>query len=168
VSIIPETPMTLRSQLIIRGRHMRPIHPGRILKRELGARNLSTNKLALTIRVPSGRITQILNGKRGISAETALRLSRYFGNSARFWMNLQSCYELDLAEQNIGPKIKSEIDVSSLMHPLRLYRPTRDTVLDSRTPNTIRHATESSRDTQKASWYPDHVGMIPPSSGPRL
>lgn len=96
---------------------MRPIHPGRILKRELGARNLSANKLALAIRVPSGRITQILNGKRGISAETALRLSRYFGNSARFWMNLQSRYELDLAEQNIGPKINSEIDVPSLMHP---------------------------------------------------
>lgn len=96
---------------------MRPIHPGRILKRELGARNLSANKLALAIRVPSGRITQILNGKRGISAETALRLSRYFGNSARFWMNLQSSYELDLAEQNIGPKINSEIDAPSHMQP---------------------------------------------------
>ncbi|MCF8127424.1 MAG: HigA family addiction module antidote protein [Deltaproteobacteria bacterium] len=96
---------------------MRPIHPGRILKRELGARNLSANKLALAIRVPSGRITQILNGKRGISAETALRLSRYFGNSARFWMNLQSRYELDLAEQTIGPKINSEIDVPSHMQP---------------------------------------------------
>jgi len=96
---------------------MRPIHPGRILKRELGARNLSANKLALAIRVPSGRITQILNGKRGISAETALRLSRYFGNSARFWMNLQSRYELDLAEQNIGPRIISEIDLPSHTHP---------------------------------------------------
>ncbi len=96
---------------------MRPIHPGRILKRELGARNLSANKLALAIRVPSGRITQILNGKRGISAETALRLSRYFGNSARFWMNLQSRYELDLAEQNIGARIKAEIDASPVMHP---------------------------------------------------
>ncbi|MBW1783523.1 MAG: HigA family addiction module antidote protein [Deltaproteobacteria bacterium] len=96
---------------------MRPIHPGRILKRELIARNLSANKLALAIRVPSGRITQIMNGKRGISAETALRLSRYFGNSARFWMNLQSRYELDLAEQNIGPKIISEIDLPSHMQP---------------------------------------------------
>jgi len=109
--------MTLRSQIIIRGKHMRPIHPGRILKRELIARNLSANKLALAIRVPSGRITQIMNGKRGISAETALRLSRYFGNSARFWMNLQSRYELDLAEQNIGPKIISEIDLPSHMQP---------------------------------------------------
>ena len=109
--------MTLKSQIIIRGKHMRPIHPGCILKRELGARNLSANKLALAIRVPSGRITQILNGKRGISAETALRLSRYFGNSARFWMNLQTRYELDLAEQNMGAKISSEIEASSQMHP---------------------------------------------------
>lgn len=96
---------------------MRPIHPGRILKRELVARNLSANKLALAIRVPSGRITQILNGKRGISAETALRLSRYFCNNARFWMNLQSRYELDLAKQNIGAKINSEIVAPSHMHP---------------------------------------------------
>ena len=63
---------------------MKPIHPGRILKREIDARGLSANKLALALRVPSGRITQIINGKRGISAESALRLSRYFGNSARF------------------------------------------------------------------------------------
>ena len=92
---------------------MKPIHPGRILKRELAVRNLSANKLALAIRVPSGRITQILNEKRGISAETALRLSRYFGNSARFWVNLQSRYELALAERNIGARIKAEIETQS-------------------------------------------------------
>ncbi len=95
---------------------MKPIHPGRILKRELVARNLSANKLALAIRVPSGRITQILNEKRGITAETALRLSRYFGNSARFWMNLQSRYELALAERNIGARITSEIETQSQIH----------------------------------------------------
>ncbi|MCU0579862.1 MAG: HigA family addiction module antitoxin [Desulfobacterota bacterium] len=88
---------------------MTPIHPGRILKRELAARNLSANKLALILRVPSGRITQILNEKRGISAETALRLSRYFGNSAQFWMNLQTKYELTAAEQEMGPRIMEEI-----------------------------------------------------------
>ena len=66
---------------------MTPIHPGRILKRELQARDLSANRLALAIRVPSGLITDILNGKRGISAETALRLARFFGASAAFWMN---------------------------------------------------------------------------------
>jgi hypothetical protein len=63
----------------------------------------------LELRVPSGRITQILNGKRGISAETALRLARYFGNSAQFWVNLQSRYDLALVEQNIGAKIFAEV-----------------------------------------------------------
>ncbi len=89
---------------------MKPIHPGRILKREIEARKLTANKLALSLRVPSGRITQILNEKRGISPETALRLSRYFGNSARFWMNLQTMYELALAERNIGQKINAEVE----------------------------------------------------------
>jgi len=88
---------------------MKPIHPGRILKREIRARKLSANKLALALRVPSGRITQILNEKRGVSVETALRLSRYFGNSAQFWMNLQARYELALAEQQLGSKINSEV-----------------------------------------------------------
>jgi antitoxin HigA-1 len=89
---------------------MKQIHPGRILKREMTARNLSANKLALALRVPSGRITQILNGKRGISAETALRLARYFNNSAQFWMNLQSRYDLIAVEQNIGAKVIAEVE----------------------------------------------------------
>jgi addiction module HigA family antidote len=72
-------------------------------------RGLSANKLALALRVPSGRITQILNGKRGISAETALRLGRYFGNSAQFWINLQSRYDLAVVDQEIGDKIISEV-----------------------------------------------------------
>jgi addiction module HigA family antidote len=89
---------------------MKPIHPGRILKREMTARELSANKLALALRVPSGRITQIINAKRGITAETALRLSRYFNNSARFWMNLQTRYELAVAEQTIGRKVNAEVE----------------------------------------------------------
>lgn len=89
---------------------MIPIHPGRILKRELKARGMSANKLALALRVPSGRITQIINAKRGISAETALRLSRYFGNSARFWMNLQTRYDLARAELEIGSKVDAEVE----------------------------------------------------------
>jgi len=88
---------------------MKAVHPGRILKREMSARGLSANKLALALRVPSGRITQILNGKRGISAETALRLGRYFGNSAQFWINLQSRYDLAIVDQEIGDKIISEV-----------------------------------------------------------
>ena len=89
---------------------MKPIHPGRILKREITERKLSANKLALALRVPSGRITQILNQKRGISAETALRLAQYFGNSAQFWMNLQARYELAVAEREIGSRISIEVE----------------------------------------------------------
>jgi addiction module HigA family antidote len=88
---------------------MKPIHPGRILKREMQARKLSANKLSLALRVPSGRITQILNENRGISAETVLRLSQYFGNSARFWMNLQMRFELAVAERELGEKVRLEV-----------------------------------------------------------
>jgi addiction module HigA family antidote len=89
---------------------MIPVHPGRILKRELQARGLSGNKLALALRVPSGRVTGILNGKRGISAETALRLGRYFGTSPQFWLNLQSRYELAVAERDLGGRIEKEVE----------------------------------------------------------
>jgi addiction module HigA family antidote len=88
---------------------MRPVHPGRILKDEIEARGLSANALALALRTPSGRITDILNGKRGVSPETALRLARYFGNSARFWLNLQTAYELAVAEAKLGERIASEV-----------------------------------------------------------
>jgi antitoxin HigA-1 len=88
---------------------MMPIHPGRILKRELVAREMSANQLALSLRLPSGRITDILNGKRGISPETALRLARFFGNSARFWLNLQTAYELAVAEKTIGERVLVEV-----------------------------------------------------------
>lgn len=88
---------------------MTPIHPGRVLKRELAARDLSANRLALELKVPSGRITEILNGKRGISPETALRLGRFIGNSARFWLNLQTAYELALAERELGPRVAEEV-----------------------------------------------------------
>ena len=88
---------------------MRPVHPGRILKDEIEARGLSANALALALRTPSGRITDILNGKRGVSPETALRLGRYFGNSARFWFNLQTAYELAVAEAELGERIAAEV-----------------------------------------------------------
>ncbi len=88
---------------------MRPVHPGRILKREIEARGLSANALAIALRTPSGRVTDILNGKRGLSPETAMRLARYFGNSARFWLNLQTAYELAVAEAELGDRIASEV-----------------------------------------------------------
>jgi addiction module HigA family antidote len=74
-----------------------PIHPGAVLGDELEERGLSANKLAQAIHVPANRISGILNQKRGITADTALRLHKFFGVSAEFWMNLQERYELDLA-----------------------------------------------------------------------
>ena len=88
---------------------MRAIHPGRMLRREMQARRLSANALALALRTPSGRITDILNGKRGVSPETAMRLGRYFGNSARFWLNLQTNYELATVEAELGERIAAEV-----------------------------------------------------------
>ena len=85
------------------------VHPGRIQKRELQARDLSASRLALALRLPSGRITDILNGKRGISPETALRFARYFGNGPNFWLNLQMAYELAVAEREIGARILDEV-----------------------------------------------------------
>ena len=84
-------------------------HPGRILRRELTARGLSANRLALELGVPSGRVTDILNAKRSVSADTALRLARYFGNSAIFWLNLQTNYELAVAERETGQRINEEV-----------------------------------------------------------
>jgi len=88
---------------------MKPVHPGRLLRREMQARKLSANALALALRVNSGRITDILNGKRGFSPETAMRLGRYFGNSPRFWLNLQTTYELEVAEAELGDRIAAEV-----------------------------------------------------------
>lgn len=89
------------------------MHPGRILKRELAARGLSANALALALRVPSGRITAILGGKRAITPETALRLGRYFGNSPQFWMNLQMRYDLATVKSALGGRINSEVRSSA-------------------------------------------------------
>jgi len=89
------------------------VHPGRILRRELAARDMSASKLALALRVPSGRITSILNGKRAITPETALRLAHYFGNSAQFWMNLQSRYDLAVAERDLGERIEAEVETAA-------------------------------------------------------
>ena len=91
---------------------MVPVHPGRILRRELRARNLSANALARALRVPSGRIVDILNGKRSISAETALRLGRYFGNDPQFWINLQARYDLAVAMRDVGPIVAREVETA--------------------------------------------------------
>ncbi len=89
---------------------MPPIaHPGRLLKRELQARGLSANRLALDLGVPSGRVTDILNGRRSITADTAVRLGRYFGNGPRFWLDLQGQYDIALVERDRGKEIANRV-----------------------------------------------------------
>ena len=85
------------------------IHSGRILKRELAARNLRANRLAILLGVPSGRITDILNGRRSISADTALRLGRYFGNAPQFWIDLQEQFDIAVAERENGEEIRKHV-----------------------------------------------------------
>jgi addiction module HigA family antidote len=78
-----------------------PIHPGEILYDELEELNIAAAELARAIQVPPNRITQIISGKRSISADTALRLGKWFGTGPRLWLNLQQAYELDLASQEL-------------------------------------------------------------------
>lgn len=91
-------------------RPLPPIHPGEILREDLLAPlELSANRLARDLRVPVTRISEILHGRRGISADTALRLARYFGTTAQFWMNLQTVYDLEVAERESAPAIAREV-----------------------------------------------------------
>jgi antitoxin HigA-1 len=87
-----------------------PVHPGEILAEEfIKPLGLNMHQLALALRVPANRVGQIVDGERGITAETALRLARYFGTSAEFWMNLQKRYELEEARYRIEQKIEREV-----------------------------------------------------------
>ena len=86
---------------------MAPNHPGEHLAEELTELNLSAAAFSRQIGVPTNRITQILNGRRSITGDTALRLAHFFGTSAEFWLNLQSLYEIRLAQQKSGKAIKS-------------------------------------------------------------
>lgn len=81
------------------------IHPGRFLKREMEERKLSAVRLSLDIGAPSGRITDILNFRRAITADTAVRLGRYFGNRAQFWLDLQGQYDIGVVEREKGPRL---------------------------------------------------------------
>ena len=84
-----------------------PIHPGEHLAEELTALHMSAAQLARQLKVPTNRITEILNGQRAITGDTALRLAHFFGTSAQFWLNLQSLYDLRLAELKAGKSIKT-------------------------------------------------------------
>jgi addiction module HigA family antidote len=95
---------------------MLPLHPGEILMKEfLMPMNLSQNKLALDIRVPARRINEIVHGKRRITADTALRLAKYFKMSPQFWLGLQMDYDLDVAEDQLADRLEQEV---------REYQPT--------------------------------------------
>jgi len=82
------------------------IHPGEHLAEELEALKMSAAELARRLKVPTNRITEILNGQRSVTGDTALRLGHFFGTSAEFWLNLQSLYELRLAEHKAGKSIQ--------------------------------------------------------------
>ena len=84
----------------------KPIHPGEILSDEIAELNMAAAELARAIRVPPNRITQIIAGKRSISADTALRLGKWFGTGPRLWLNLQQAYELDLASKDLEDTLK--------------------------------------------------------------
>ena len=88
---------------------MRPVHPGEILREELDTLGLSANALSRELGVPVNRITTILNGQRGVSADTALRLARYFGTTAQLWLNLQKTWELRRAEIETGREIAKRV-----------------------------------------------------------
>jgi addiction module HigA family antidote len=95
-----------------------PIHPGEILADELAEIGITAKRLADVLEVPPNRLYQLLAGKRNVTADTALRLSQYFGMSADFWMNLQSTYELDLARQQVGKTIQRiPKRIASLVEP---------------------------------------------------
>lgn len=84
-----------------------PTHPGEILAEELDELGVTPTELSRQIRVPANRISQIVNGKRAITGDTALRLAHWFGTSPQFWMNLQTLYDVRMAEQQAGKEIRS-------------------------------------------------------------
>ncbi|MBU2623489.1 MAG: HigA family addiction module antidote protein [Proteobacteria bacterium] len=88
---------------------MRPIHPGEVLKEELAEVGMTANAFAQALHVPANRITAILNGTRSITADTALRISLFFGTTPEFWLNLQTSYDLKVARESVGKKLEQEV-----------------------------------------------------------
>ena len=89
---------------------MQPVHPGEILREEMEELELSARALAEALNVPANRVSSIVNGTRGITADTALRLSRYLGTTPELWMNLQKSYELRMAEMEAGKQIEKQVN----------------------------------------------------------
>jgi len=91
-------------------RDLKPVHPGEILREEfLAPLGMSAHALAMALRVAATRISEIVHERRGITAETALRLARYFGTTPQFWMNMQASYDLQVAETEIWPEIEAQV-----------------------------------------------------------
>ncbi len=91
-------------------KRLAPVHPGEVLLEEfVEAMGISQYRVATDIGVPPRRINEIVHGKRGISADTALRLARYFGTSERFWLNLQAQYDLDVERDRLGRRLEQEV-----------------------------------------------------------
>ena len=89
---------------------LKPVHPGEILREEfMVPLGLSMNKMAMDLRVPVTRIADIIKERRGITASTALRFARYFNNSATFWMNLQTRYDLEVAEDELADEVEQDV-----------------------------------------------------------
>ena len=86
-----------------------PTHPGEILKDELLEIDMSAHAFAMTLRVPASRIDQIIKGNRSITPDTAIRLAAYFGGSPEFWLNMQTAYDLALAENKPGKEIRAQV-----------------------------------------------------------
>jgi addiction module HigA family antidote len=86
-----------------------PIHPGELLRDELEEIGVSLNELARALRVPMNRISAIVNGRRSITADTAMRLARYFCTSPQYWLNLQTAYDLEVAGTRLGSRIEREV-----------------------------------------------------------
>lgn len=101
-----------RSRSTTKGAKLSPIHPGEVLLADfLEPLGLSQYRLAHDLSVPPRRINEIVHGKRAITADTALRLARYFGMSERFWLNLQSRYDLEVERDRLGTRLEAEVAV---------------------------------------------------------
>ena len=106
--------MKSKSRITVKGNVAMPeklplLHPGEYLRSVLDDTGLSANAVALALRVPANRLTEILHGRRAISADTAMRLGRYFGTSAQMWMNLQARCDLEAAEEKLAERIELEV-----------------------------------------------------------
>jgi len=96
-----------KSSTTTKAKKFPPVHPGAILAEDLRDSGISMNKLAQAIHVPMNRISAIVNGRRGITGDTALRLARYWGTTPEYWMNLQSHYELAVAKDAVGSEVSA-------------------------------------------------------------